>query len=103
MIQLRSIFAAVLVVLGAAPHAGATDIVVLKSKSLPAYNDSVVAFKTNCGAKYTEFDMDLDEDRGAAFVEQINAEKPNLVFAVGKQAARAARAGVDKGIPVVFA
>lgn len=103
MIQLRSVLASFTAVLALAPLAWAADIVVLKSKSLPAYNDSVIAFKTNCGAKYTEYDMDLDEERGKAFIEQINASKPSLVYAVGKQAAKAARANVDKGIPVVFA
>lgn len=103
MRRTSSIFGLLLAGAVVSSTAQAADIVVLKSKSLPAYNDSVVAFKTNCGAKYTEYDMDLDEDRGKAFTEQINASKPDLVFVVGKQAAKAARANVDKSIPVIFA
>lgn len=83
--------------------AEADDIVILKSKNLTLYNEAVVSFKTNCSAKYTEYDMDLDEAKGKAFAEEINKTKPTLVFAVGKQAARMARMAVDKSIPVVFA
>jgi putative ABC transport system substrate-binding protein len=86
-----------------AQQSSAEEIAVLKSKNLPAYNDAVVAFKTNCGGKFQEFDMDLDEGKAKGFTEQINNSKPTLVFAVGKQAAKAARANVDKSIPVIFA
>jgi putative tryptophan/tyrosine transport system substrate-binding protein len=89
-------------VLTAGP-AAANEFVVLKSKNLPAYNDAVIAFKTNCGGKYTEYDIDLDEAKGKAFVEQINAAKPTLVYTVGRHAARAVRLHGDKGIPSVFA
>ena len=81
----------------------AADIAVLKSKSLPPYNDAVIAFRTNCSGKYTDLDMDLNQAKGKAMVDEINQEKPALVFAVGMQAAKIARANVDKSIPVVFA
>ncbi len=101
--RLTAIAFAALFALVSVESATANDIVVLKSKSLPAYNDAVVAFKTNCSASYTEFDMDLDVDKGKEFVSKINAMKPALVYAVGKHAARMARFGVDSSIPVVFA
>ncbi len=83
--------------------AHAVDIAILKSKNLPAYNDAVISFKTSCGANFSEFDMDLNEERGKAFIEKLNAQKPAMVYAVGKHAARVARLYLDSSVPVIFA
>ena len=86
----------------ATPTARAADVVVVKSKTITAYNDAVTAFNLACKASIKEFDMEGKDERGDKIIEIINGNPPSLVFAVGAQAAEKVRKSVDSKIPFIF-
>jgi putative ABC transport system substrate-binding protein len=80
----------------------AFEIAIFKSKNLAQYNDAVNGFKVNCQAKFDEFDMEENPERGVQIVKMIKDTKPDLIFTVGINAALTATREI-KDIPIVFA
>ena len=80
----------------------AVEIAIFKSKNLAKYNDAIAGFKINCQAKFQEFNMEEDANRGTQIVKMIETMKPDLVFVVGIHAALTAAREI-KDLPIVFA
>lgn len=78
------------------------SIAIIKTKNLELYNEVITAFKTNCVARFTEYDMEDKESRGELIANKINNDKPDVVFVVGTKAAVIAKKLITD-IPVIFA
>lgn len=78
------------------------DIAIIKSSNLAPFNDAIVGFQTNCPGSIAEYDMEGNLERGHEITKKILENKPQVVLAVGVQAAAVARDDL-KSIPVVFA
>ena len=84
--------------------ASATDIIVLKSSDIAAYNQAITGFKATLpsGIVLSEYDLQGDLEKGRKLARKIRASDPALVFAVGLKAAKAAQLEIVD-IPVVYA
>lgn len=78
------------------------SVAIIKTKNLELYNEVITAFKTNCVARFTEYDMEDKESRGELIANKINNDKPDVVFVVGTKAAVIAKKFITD-IPVIFA
>jgi len=83
-------------------EAFSASIAIIKTKNLELYNEVITAFKTNCVARFTEYDMEDKESRGELIASKINADKPDVVFVVGTKAAVVAKKLITD-IPIIFA
>lgn len=83
-------------------EAFAASVAIIKTKNLELYNEVITAFKTNCVARFTEYDMEDKESRGELIANKINNNKPEVVFAVGAKATIIAKKLITD-IPVIFA
>ncbi len=83
--------------------ASATDIVILKSSDIAAYNQALSGFKATLpsGVVLSEYDLQGDLEKGRKLARKIRASDPALVFAVGLKAAKAAQLEIVD-IPVVY-
>jgi putative ABC transport system substrate-binding protein len=83
--------------------ASATDIVILKSSDIAAYNQATDGFKAALpvGITLSEYDLQGDLEKGRKVARKIRASDPALVFAVGLKAAKAAQLEIVD-IPVVY-
>jgi putative ABC transport system substrate-binding protein len=83
--------------------AAATEIVILKSSEIAAYDDAVKGFKATApsGAIFTEYDLRGDIKLGKELARKIRASEPSLVVAVGLKAALAAKSEIVD-IPIVY-
>ncbi len=83
--------------------APATDIVILKSSDIAAYNQALSGFKAALpnGIVLLEYDLQGDLEKGRKLARKIRASDPALVFAVGLKAAKAAQLEIVD-IPVVY-
>lgn len=83
--------------------ASATDIVILKSSDIAAYNQAIGGFKAVLpgGITLSEYDLQGDLEKGRKLARKIRASDPALVFAVGLKAAKAAQLELVD-IPVVY-
>lgn len=81
----------------------ATDIVILKSSDIAAYNQAISGFKAALpsGIGLSEYDLQGDLEKGRKLARKIRASDPALVFAVGLKAAKAAQLEIVD-IPVVY-
>ncbi len=81
----------------------ATDIVILKSSDIAAYNQALSGFKAALpgGIVLSEYDLQGDLEKGRKLARKIRAADPALVFAVGLKAAKAAQLEIVD-IPVVY-
>lgn len=81
----------------------ATDIVILKSSDIAAYNQALRGFKAALptGMVLSEYDLQGDLEKGRKLARKIRASDPALVFAVGLKAAKAAHLEIVD-IPVVY-
>ncbi len=77
------------------------SIAIIKTKNLELYNEVITAFKTNCVARFTEYDMEDKESRGELIANKINNDKPDVVFVVGTKAAVIAKKLITD-IPIIF-
>lgn len=77
------------------------SIAIIKTKNLELYNEVITAFKTNCSARYQEYDMEDKESRGELIVNKVLKDKPDVIFVVGTKAAVIAKKMV-KDIPVIY-
>ncbi len=84
--------------------ASATDVVILKSSDIAAYNQAITGFKSALpnGIVLSEYDLQGDIEKGRKLARKIRASDPALVFAVGLKAAKAAQLEIVD-IPVVYA
>lgn len=100
----RHILAVLLWLLLAIPVASATDIIILKSSDIAAYNQAINGFKAALpsGFVLSEYDLQGDLEKGRKLARKIRASDPALVFAVGLKAAKAAQLEIVD-IPVVYA
>jgi ABC-type uncharacterized transport system, periplasmic component len=81
----------------------ATDVVILKSSDIAAYNQAIGGFKAALpgGIALSEYDLQGDLEKGRKLARKIRASDPALVFAVGLKAAKAAQLEIVD-IPVVY-
>lgn len=100
----RHILAVLLWLLLGMPVASATDIIILKSSDIAAYNQAITGFKAALpnGIVLSEYDLQGDLEKGRKLARKIRASDPALVFAVGLKAAKAAQLEIVD-IPVVYA
>jgi putative ABC transport system substrate-binding protein len=94
---------AVSFVVPAAAHAAGTEIAILRSSDLKAYNDAIEGFKATApgGTTYTEYDLRGDLERGKQLARKLRASDSSLVVAVGLKAALAAKLEIVD-IPVLY-
>lgn len=98
---------ALLACLGAAEPSSvlaASDIAILKSSDLAAYNLAVEGFRAEAngeGVSIHEHDLQGDLDRGRKLARRIRASDASLVLAVGVKAALAAKVEI-LDIPVIY-
>jgi putative ABC transport system substrate-binding protein len=100
----RALVIAWLVVPHAAAVSGATEIAILKSSDLSAYNQAVDGFRSvarNDDLTLREYDLAGDFERGRKLARRIRASDAALVVAVGVKAALAAKLEV-LDVPVVY-
>jgi putative ABC transport system substrate-binding protein len=83
--------------------ASATDVIILKSSDIAAYNQAITGFKAALpsGIVLSEYDLQGDLEKGRKLARKIRASDPALVFAVGLKAAKAAQLEIVD-IPVVY-
>ena len=81
----------------------ATEIAILKSSSIGAYDQAIEGFKSTApsGAIYAEYDLQGDLDQGRKLAKKIRASEASLVVAVGLKAALAAKLEIVD-VPVVY-
>lgn len=88
----------------AVPAFAASDIAILKSSDLSAYNLAVEGFRAEVagqGGTIQEHDLQGDLERGRKFARRIRASDTTLVLAVGIKAALAAKLEI-LDIPVIY-
>jgi putative ABC transport system substrate-binding protein len=83
--------------------AGATEIAILTSASLPYYEQAVVGFKAGlpATASVKEYHLNGQLDEGRRIATSLRASPPDLIFAVGLKAAMATKLEIFD-TPVVF-
>jgi len=81
----------------------ATEIAILKSSSIGAYEQAIEGFKAAgvSGAIYAEYDLQGDLDQGRKLAKKIRASDAALVVAVGLKAALAAKLEIVD-VPIVY-
>jgi putative ABC transport system substrate-binding protein len=81
----------------------ASEIAVLKSADIPAYNQAIAAFKSDlpATATITVYDLQGDVAKGRSLARKLRATDVSLVLAVGLKAALVAKLELPD-IPVVF-
>jgi putative ABC transport system substrate-binding protein len=85
------------------PEAAATEIAILKSSDIAAYNQAIAGFKAALPGTITliEYDLQGDLDKGRKLARKIRASDPALVLAVGLKAAKAAQLEIFD-IPILY-
>ncbi len=85
------------------PSAYATEVVILKSSDITAYNQAIAGFKAALPGSLTltEYDLQGDLEKGRKLARKIRASDPALVLAVGLKAAKAAQLEIVD-IPIVY-
>ena len=83
--------------------APATEIVILKSADISAYNQAIDSFKAALAgsATITEYDMQGDMARGRKLARKLRASNADIVLAVGIKAALAAKLEIVD-IPIIY-
>lgn len=79
-----------------------SDVVVLLSDTLAAYDAPVARFQANVGRATTVIDLEGSRERADAVVRQLQADPPPLVFAVGAKSAYVMVNDLP-GVPTVYA
>lgn len=84
-------------------YAAVSEIVILKSSEIAAYDDAVKGFKATApsGAIYREYDMRGDLAYGKEITRKIRGSGASLIVAVGLKAALAAKQEIGD-VPIVF-
>lgn len=79
-----------------------SDVAILVSDTLDAYEAPVEAFRRAVNRPVTVYDLQGDRDRATVIARQLAADPPALVFAVGAKAAWVAQHDLER-VPVVYA
>jgi len=81
----------------------ATEIAILKSSSISAYDQAITGFRSTApsGVIYSEYDLQGDLEQGRKLAKKIRASEASLVVAVGLKAALAAKLEIVD-IPIVY-
>ncbi len=79
----------------------ASRIAVILSADLPPYQKNLEGFRNTCDATIIVYNMLGDEQKGKEIIKKIQANQPNLVLAIGTQAATLIREKLNR-IPIVF-
>jgi putative tryptophan/tyrosine transport system substrate-binding protein len=81
----------------------ATEIAILKSSSISAYDQAITGFKSTApaGIIFSEYDVQGDLDQGRKLAKKIRASEASLVVAVGLKAALAAKLEIVD-VPIVY-
>ena len=84
--------------------ASATEVVILKSSDIAAYNQAIIGFKSALQSHFTlvEYDLQGDLEKGRKIARKVRASDPALVLAIGLKAAKAAQLEIVD-LPVVYA
>ena len=92
-----------LIGMGLPPGASATEIVILKSAEITAYNQAINGFRAALAgsATITEYDMQGDAGRGRKLARKVRASNADLLLAVGIKAALAAKLEIVD-IPIIY-
>jgi putative tryptophan/tyrosine transport system substrate-binding protein len=93
--------AAIALIISMAPPAYAQHIWIIKTKNLANYNEVLTGFKVACKMRFTDNDMEGNEDRGHQIATAAKEAKPDAILAVGAQAAIIAKEDI-KDIPIIF-
>ena len=85
------------------PAVAATEIVILKSSDIAAYNQAIAGFKAALPGTITliEYDLQGDLEKGRKLARKIRASDTALVLAVGLKAAKAAQLEIID-IPILY-
>jgi putative tryptophan/tyrosine transport system substrate-binding protein len=85
------------------PAVAVTEIVILKSSDIAAYNQAIAGFKAALPGTVTliEYDLQGDLEKGRKLARKIRASDPALVLAVGLKAAKAAQLEIVD-IPILY-
>jgi putative ABC transport system substrate-binding protein len=88
---------------GAHAQAAQTNIAILKTSNIAAYEQAVEGFKATAPSNtvYTEYDIQGDPEQDKKLAQRIRASQPALVLVVGLKAALAAKAEITD-IPVLY-
>jgi len=89
--------------IGLPAEVSATEIVILKSADITAYNQAIDTFKAALAgsATITEYDMQGDMARGRKLARKVRASNADVVLAVGIKAALAAKLEIVD-IPIIY-
>jgi putative ABC transport system substrate-binding protein len=84
-------------------EASGTEIVILKSADITAYNQAIDSFKAALAglATITEYDMQGDIARGRKLARKVRASNADIILAVGIKAALAAKLEIVD-IPIIY-
>jgi putative ABC transport system substrate-binding protein len=81
--------------------AAAGPVVVLKSKSIPAYDRALLGLRAGYGGALITFDLGGRIENGPAIARVIAARKPGALVTIGAKAAQVARAHLAS-VPLVY-
>ena len=85
--------------------AGEKTVTIIQSQQIAAYNEAVKGFKEACRGKNIAikeiYDLKGDIEEGKKIVQDIKANKPNLILAVGVLAATLVKEQFPE-IPIIF-
>lgn len=82
-------------------EASAADVAIVGSSNIPPCNEAIKGFVDRTNARITKYDLDKEDNR-QRIIADIRAKKPQLIFAVGTDAATFV-AGHVKDVPIIFA
>ena len=87
----------------AASEAQATEIAILKSSSITAYDQAITGFNSTAPSAtiYSEYDAQGDLEQGRKLARKIRASEASLVVTVGLKAALAAKLEIVD-VPIVY-
>ena len=77
------------------------EVVIIKSHDLTPYNDAVAGFRSVTRTHVTEYSLLGDRDEGVNIIHQLRKKKPDIILAVGVQAALLAQENLSD-IPMVY-
>lgn len=77
------------------------EVAIVKSRDLAHYNETIQGFLSETQAKTTEYDIKGDREVGIDIIRQIRRSKPDLILAVGAQAATLSKENLPD-IPMVY-
>lgn len=78
----------------------AAGVVALSSDRLPAYEEPIAAFEEALGEPLRVYQLDGDRKKAMSIAEDLQEDRPSLVFALGAKAAWLAATEL-RGVPIV--